>query len=173
MTRYLSFTKPQEQEKQVETRTQWVNTTEGSLNLRSEPSSGAMLLASIPQYTQVTSYGSDGNWSYVNYQGVCGYVMTRYLADGTPPDYDSYNPQDSVEGGFDITMHVPEQATYAITYEEDGLPLWRSCGEDGNPVGVIAPYEMLEIVLMGEKWCCVHYQGMQGYCRTEWLSVMQ
>lgn len=173
MTRYLNFTKPQEAEKRDETRTQWVNTTEGSLNLRSEPSSSTMLLAAIPQYAQVTSYGSDGNWSYVNYQGVCGYVMTRYLADGTPPGSDFFNPPDTTVGEFDITMRLPEQATYAITYEEGGLPLWPSCEEYGAPVGMIAPYEMVEIVLMGERWCCVQYQGMQGYCKTEWLSVMQ
>ena len=173
MTKYLSFTKPQESDKQDETKTQWVNTSEGSLNLRSEPSSGAMLLASIPQYAQVTSYGSDGNWSYVNFQGICGYVMTRYLADGTPPDFGSSGDVDMVVNGFDITMRLPDEATYAISYEEEGFALWPSCTENGTPVSWVTPYEMVEIVLIGETWCCVQYQGVQGYCKTEWLSVMK
>ena len=177
MTRFLSFDEPSDNENTVSPdqteKTVWVNTASGALNLRSQPSADAQILTMVPQFARLTSYGGDGTWTYVSYQGVYGYVMTRYLAEGNPPqNTDNGIDESLIVNGMDITMRVPASATYATAVEGQGLALWESCDESGQAMAFVPPYQQIEIILMGEIWCCVDYQGVQGYCRTELLSVI-
>lgn len=56
-----------------------VNTPKGGLNLRESPSSRAARLLIIPESATVQVHSIEGNWSQVTYNGVTGYVMTKYL----------------------------------------------------------------------------------------------
>lgn len=57
--------------------------TDGSgLNLRNFPSSTGRVLASIPNGSAVTVYGTVGNWYVVAWNGMTGYVSADYVVIG-------------------------------------------------------------------------------------------
>lgn len=60
-------------------RTGTVRTQGGRLNIRSAPSTESAILGQIPNGTEVTVTGQDGNWYVVQYNGITGYVFGQYL----------------------------------------------------------------------------------------------
>lgn len=59
-----------------------VYSSDGSLNIRASASSSATVLGTIPSGTYIQVQSISGNWSYVTYNGVTGYVYNTYLKDG-------------------------------------------------------------------------------------------
>lgn len=53
----------------------------GTLNLRAEPSANSARLTGIPEGAKVNVLASDGTWSNVTYNGITGYVMSKYLKE--------------------------------------------------------------------------------------------
>jgi len=51
----------------------------GKLNLRKGTSSASVRIAQIPEGSIVLVTGADGEWSQVEYNGLVGYVMSRFL----------------------------------------------------------------------------------------------
>ena len=91
MTSFLSFPNP-EPEKTATIRptatpkpsgsavTGYVNTANGgSLNLRKSASDQVAVLAAIPNGTEVTVTQRGSTWCAVTYNGIAGYVMTKFL----------------------------------------------------------------------------------------------
>ena len=56
-----------------------ITTSGGTLNLREQPSSSSRVLLLIPNAASVTVYNRGTEWSEISYQGIRGYVMSRYL----------------------------------------------------------------------------------------------
>ena len=54
----------------------------GTVNLRSQPSTSGAVLAKIPYQTELEVEKFDDKWSSTVYNGVVGYVMTKYLSNG-------------------------------------------------------------------------------------------
>lgn len=59
-----------------------VYSSDGSLNIRSSASSSGSILGTIPSGTFIKVQSISGNWSYVTYNGISGYVSNSYLKDG-------------------------------------------------------------------------------------------
>lgn len=57
-----------------------VVTEEGRLNLRSDKSQSAAIIARIPQKAYVRVLSTGATWCYVDYNGKTGYVMTKFLS---------------------------------------------------------------------------------------------
>ena len=57
-----------------------VVTEQGKLNLRRGMSTGAAIIARIPQYAYVEVLTTGATWCYVTYNGNTGYVMTKFLS---------------------------------------------------------------------------------------------
>jgi len=53
--------------------------TGGALALRRTPGRGAALLRTLPNGTKLLLLHRDGDWQYVEHEGVCGYVLRSYL----------------------------------------------------------------------------------------------
>ena len=65
--------------------TLYIVNCEEYVSLRAQPDTSAEALARIPLGTAVTCYGDVGNdFSEVAYQGMTGYVLTRYLGSNAP-----------------------------------------------------------------------------------------
>lgn len=60
-------------------RTGIVRTQGGRLNIRRQPNTNSDVLGQIPNGTEVTVTGQDGNWYTVQYNGIAGYVFGQYL----------------------------------------------------------------------------------------------
>ncbi|MDD6141896.1 MAG: SH3 domain-containing protein [bacterium] len=177
MTSYLSWQKPETPPRpaEPESTAAWVVTSSGSLNLREGPSAMTPVLALIPRLAQVEIIDKGNEWSFIRYQSQFGYVMTRYLSEEYPAA-DTEMPGTVIANGsmkLDVTLTLPPYALYAVN--ETGYPvdLYRMCEESGTPVATIEPWDEVEIVLIGEVWSCVAYEGRQGYCQTRLLSVIE
>lgn len=56
-----------------------VATNGGNLNVRTRPSLDAFIVGRIPNGSEVTVYATLPDWSLVGYNGIVGYVSSRYL----------------------------------------------------------------------------------------------
>ena len=86
-------------------------------------------------------------------------------------------PDGMAENGgviLDITLQVPNSATYATAAPQSGdaLRLWTMCAERGDPLDSVPSGEQVEIILTGRSWCLVQYGTVQGYCQTAYLEVV-
>ena len=173
MKKFLTFEMPETD--QTTAAYAWVNTSSGSLNLRSAPSTGSAVLASIPQYERVEKLWDEGAWTAVRYQHTQGYVLKRYLSEESLEVNSSINaPSEDafVRDGMDISMARPDGAQFAVETDGMRLVLWTECREMGEIAGIVPAGEVVEIVLTGDFWCCVQYDGIQGYCKKELLRVI-
>ncbi len=59
-----------------------VVTDGGNLNLRTFPSLNSQILASIPNGSAVTVYGTVGNWNVITWNGLTGYAASEYIVIG-------------------------------------------------------------------------------------------
>lgn len=59
-----------------------VTITSGTLNLRSRPSLSSGILASMPDNAALTVLGQWRDWYVVNYNGITGYALSRYITIG-------------------------------------------------------------------------------------------
>lgn len=95
-------------------------------------------------------------------------------SDETEPSQTTENEDASEKDVLDVTLAIPDTATFAIP--KDGISellLWSECAQTGTPLAAVAAGERLEIVLKGETWCRVQYQNMQGYCLTSDLEMTE
>ncbi len=59
-----------------------VYSSDGYLNIRASASSSGSVVGTIPSGTYIAVQSVSGNWAYVSYNGVSGYVYIPYLKDG-------------------------------------------------------------------------------------------
>ena len=59
-----------------------VTITSGTLNLRQRPDTKARVLASMPKNAPLTVVGQWRDWYVVNYNGIVGYALSRYITIG-------------------------------------------------------------------------------------------
>ena len=201
VSKYLTTTDPEQEpetgsaaEASENAVTAWVNTPEGSLNLRSEPNGN--VLTTIPQYAEVTVLTDiNDTWCKTKYDGITGYTLSKYLtttepaqdttsddssddgdtsgSDDTGSDDSSY---DSNEPVLDPTLHEPDHEIIVYARPPAGdstLALYEECSESSAVVANIAENSEVEITMVGETWCEIDYNGKQGYCIRDGLSFFE
>lgn len=183
--------------------TAWVLTDSGSLNLRNAPN-GSEILANIPRLAALKLLEEGNTWSLVSYNGLRGYVMTRFLtvndptagvteAETPPPEkipaeeqptdengsenaggtQEELQEEASSEAAQDPTLQTPEKRTFAVRAEGvDALQLWFACEKTGAPLASVPQNEQVEVLQLGENWCLVQFENMNGYCLTNELEVI-
>lgn len=143
----------------------WVQTSGGDLNLRREPNEQAEILKTLTYGTKLKLLEEGNTWSLVSFEGVQGYVMTSYLS--------VHQPKATPEPEKTPSLHAPENGPlYARVLGEEELHLWPTCKESGDVLGTLAPGERVEVLLEGDGWCCVQSESLQGYCRMEYLQMV-
>ncbi|MBR3016624.1 MAG: SpoIID/LytB domain-containing protein [Clostridia bacterium] len=173
MTRYLSFTERVETPVATPTAaapqstvSAQVTTEKGSLNLRVQPKSGAKVLCAIPQYDQVIVLDQGNDWSKVIYEGIEGYVMTKYLTftsiSVTPPP----SPAAVTETMRELSMPVLGRVNTPLST----LNLREGCSTDTRILLEIPKNEYVTITAVGDTWCAVTYRETSGYCMMQYLE---
>jgi len=84
----------------------------GALMLRRAKSTGAAIVARMPDGAQVTVSDNDGAWATVTYNGQTGYAMSRYLEIQADIQEDTAPPETEES----ITLTIPKQAAYYLYY---------------------------------------------------------
>lgn len=127
-----------------------VQTPGGWLNMRSKPSTKAAPLEQIPNNTTVTYLGqTDDTWSQIKYQGITGYVQTRYL-----------NLTKTTEG--------------KVLYPDGNGAVYvrKTASDNGKILAVLSTKQAIKILKVENDWTqvsCTDADGREitGYIRTE------
>ncbi|MCH5287715.1 MAG: SH3 domain-containing protein [Christensenellaceae bacterium] len=179
LSTYITYTEPAPAEV-----TLYVSAVSG-VNLRQGPSTDSAILMGLPRGAAVTATGTTGDWRQVTYGGIQGYVMAQYLTE-TP-----VQPMLAEEETVVVRLSESEPE---ITETEDeaepvydptlvGVPGWHAqiaatslnvrawC--DGNaPVLISLPEgTTVDLPEVGDEWCRIQYEGIDGYCKTVYLDL--
>ena len=186
MTRFLSYAAPAEPEPGGDTEPggdsgdpdeeeavdAWVKTGGGDLNLRQTAASDGAVLDSISNGARVKLLEEGNTWSLILYNGKRGYVMTRYLTVRQPNE-EQPDPTASLDDVLDPSLRVPDAPVQAVVISQTEMRLWPMCRQEGSPLGSIVPGETVQVLMMGDTWCCVQTQTLQGYCLTNQLQMVE
>ncbi|MBR5111204.1 MAG: peptidoglycan-binding protein [Clostridia bacterium] len=192
MTKYLSFstqTQPVYEMTQAPTATPrptyepmysaniqaMVTTTGGSLNLREAPEEQGRIITTVPYGAWVTVTARGTAWCRILYNGVTGYVMSRYLSFGVSaptatPGYYVYPTQ--TPASVPVNTYIP-----AITYSQSAwvstpsgsLNLRESPDSGARVITTIPGGTQINVLSRGVVWCSAVYNGIQGYVMTSFL----
>ena len=171
-SRYLSFDQeappPSALPAQTSPLAAQVTTAQGSLNLREEPKSGAKVITTIPQYDQVIVTDHGDPWCAVVYDGLTGYVMTKYLTFLGPV---AVTPAPAQTVVMDPDMKVLEAPVQArVNTPLSSLNLREGCSTQSRILLEMPKYDSVTVYAVGGEWCAVSYNGQSGYCMTQYLE---
>ncbi|NLV59552.1 MAG: SH3 domain-containing protein [Clostridiales bacterium] len=173
MNAYLTFVEGQPSVETGSTAT--VNTSSGSLNLRTEPSTSAGIRLRIPQYATVLVGQRGDTWSYVTYNGKFGYVMSAYLLFSTePPASQTPAPVTPSPQTPPTATPAPEAQTTAWVSTSGGtLNLRKTASTSAAILAAIPNTTAVTLLQHGDQWCQVNHQGITGYVMTQFLRISQ
>lgn len=129
-----------------------VATEKDPLNVRSEPSTNASVVTTIPRHTTIDLYMTtyDG-WYYTIYNGKSGYVSSQYISNVVPAD------------------DVQISSTAYINTKSDPLNLRKSASTSGAVITTIPKGTAVTVIEYGDSWCYVEWNGYKGYASTDYL----
>ena len=120
----------------------------GMLNLRQEPSLNAKVIRQYPSGTWMTVLSEEGEWSKVEVNGATGYVMSKYLTDGSSAS-----------------------TLYVRTNTGRGLNLRDEPSLEGNILTSFKPGTAVEVLVRGQSWHKVSVNGQTGYMAAQYLAA--
>lgn len=160
-----------------------VTTVSGSLNMRAAPNAYANVLTTIPQYASVSITQRGDEWCSLTYNGMTGYVMTRFLtfsAATTATPAPSVTPSQSVlpspaPGEVTATPSpsptpAPTAQTATVNTASGSLNLRISAQSGAYILTKIPQYATVTVNTRANDWCQVVYNGLTGYVMTQYLS---
>ena len=140
----------------------------GSLNLRSTAKSGNNIILTIPYGARVAVLQQGGTWTYVNYGGINGYVMSSYLLFGAAA---TAVPTASPTAAPTAAPAAGTTVAYVTTSNGRALNLRSAPDASQNNVMLEIPNgTLLTVTARGNTWCAVNYGGRIGYVMTSFLS---
>ena len=178
------------------TMTAYVQTESGSLNLREQPGSAYRVLRTIPRGSAVTVLSYGDPWCQVTYAGTEGYVMTSFLRFDTQPtlpqEPDMGEDQDETDkpetGGSSGETSQPATPTPAppqkqpdestavtawVNTASGSLNLRYSPDSSAQVIGTIPRLAEVKLLVKGNEWSYVSYNGQYGYVMTSYLTTTQ
>ena len=178
------------------TMTAYVQTESGSLNLREQPGSAYRVLRTIPRDSAVTVLSYGDPWCQVTYGGTEGYVMTSFLRFDTPPTLPQEPETDEGQEETDAPetggssgetsqpatptpvppQEQPDESTAVAAWvntASGGLNLRYSPSSSAQIIGTIPRLAEVKLLVKGNEWSYVSYNGQYGYVMTSYLTTTQ
>lgn len=127
-----------------------VETPGGWLNMRAKPSTQAVPLKQVPNRTTVTYLEqTDDTWSKITYQGISGYVQTKYI----------------------VLLQIP-QGKVLYPNPIDSLFIRSAGSDDSQILAEISSQVPLTVLQSDDDWTLVSFKTQdnetkEGYIRTE------
>ncbi len=143
-----------------------VTTEKGSLNLREDDASNAVILTTIPQYAVITVTSRGNDWCAVQYGGYSGYVMTKFLTFIQPePTQAPVQPTPPEEN---------KPLEYArVTTASGTLNLRDGKSTQNKILRTIPQYAVVEVHEKYTGWYKVTYNGTTGYAMSKFLTLLE
>ena len=145
-----------------------VTTPSGSLNLRNGPSSSAKVLATVPYGDMMIVVSRGSTWCSVIYNGIAGYVMTKYLSFGIaqPQPVMTATPRPTATPQ---PMYA-ENIQAMVTTTGSSLNLRENPDSQARVIATIPNGTWVTVTARGTVWCQVRYSYLTGYVMTRYLS---
>lgn len=145
-------------------------TVNDGIRIREGRSTDTKMLGTIVSGTEVGVYANyDDGWSKIEYSGLKGYCMTEYLTstDGVPTlsagETETQEETSSEEASVtSVNKQMEFKETVRIRKERSTESERITNGYAHELVKVIESYN--------DGWSKVEYNGMTGYCKTEFLT---
>ncbi len=122
----------------------------GALNLRETPSLSANVLSQYNTGTWVEVLSEENEWSKVKVQDKNGYMMSKYLGDGSNT-----------------------QTRYVRTNTGIGLNLRKGPGTGYDIITSFKVNTKVNVIVQGKEWSKVSVNGTEGYMASRFLSPSQ
>lgn len=151
-----------------------VTTPSGSLNLRAFPQEGATVLRSIPQGAVIAVVQSNSSWSQVNYSGINGHVMTKFLTFlSTHPEPQQTNAPTTAPTKTPAPTNPPAQpqAGYAkVTTTKGSLNVRSAMNENATVLRTVPQNGYVTVLQWYNDWAYITYGGTTGYVMHKFLT---
>ena len=144
----------------------YVNMEQGGLNLRTATSQNAKRIAIIPENGSFTIVTYGTTWCYVWYDGLYGYVMTKFVSL-TPPDK---TPAPGVPTPT-LAPDVPTGTTAFVFTEKGSLNLREGASQNAKVLRTIPENGTFTVITYGKTWCYAYYKGTYGYVMTKFVKL--
>lgn len=144
----------------------------GKLNLRQNASSGAKILARIPNGTMLSVQRVSSKWCSTTYNGETGYVMSSFLQFGVSAVTPTPAPA-TTQPIIPVTpTAVPDGLLTAVVTCDDGgkLNLRARMASGAKILDRIPTGTLLAVRRVDSKWCSVTYNGQSGYVMSKFLT---
>lgn len=154
----------------------YVNTAQGSLNLRAAPDGNASVYCAIPQYTRIPVLQKGDTWCAVVYNGYTGYAMTQYLAfageNSSAAPMPTNEPETASANSMrDSTLRILQIPVGGkVVCPSSSLNLRAGCSTEADILLEIPKGDYVVITEAGTTWCKVEYEGTVGYSMTQYLE---
>ena len=169
---------PAPTQKPQESKSYTVMTSSTWLKLREAASTSAAVLASIPGGIQFTVTEKGDTWSAAEYDGVKGYVMTKYLLflsspTETPTAAPTVTPSaapTATPTAAEATPAPTEESTLSAYVKGGSLNLRASGSTSAKILKTIPNNTLLIVYEKGSSWSSVVYNNIAGYVMTKYLD---
>ena len=153
---------------QTDYHTAIVSTKRGSLNLRELPYDHANVLFQIPQYAQVKAQAINPEWCKVQYNGMDGYVMSRFLSVMDEPIPTIEPPAVTPEAE---QYKRVGQAT--VVTQRGSLNLRMQPSSGGKILRTLQPGTVVDVYQIDGQWAFISYRDYSGYVMVSYLLMNQ
>lgn len=151
-----------------------------NVRLREERSADSAMLDTLAAGTGVTVYANyEDGWSKIEYQGMAGYCKTEFLEniEGV-----SSVAEEQTEGNEEQPEAVKEEAsenteTAAVNQQmqfKETVTIRAERSTESDRVTSGYAMELVQVIeSYSDGWSRIEYNGMNGYCKTEFLQEPQ
>ena len=140
---------------------------ENWVTLRESPSTSAAVVTRVPLGENVDAYACNDRFTECYYNGMHGYILTSYLADGLYRDYQRYEPGDSEEQNTDYDNLM---GTMRIVNCDSWVTLRSSPSTHASAVTRIPLGATVEAYQYNDPFAECYYNGMHGYVLNQYLG---
>ena len=140
----------------------------GSLNLRDAPRDDARVLLTIPRGEIIPLLSQGTAWCQVRYAGQTGFVMARFLAFPSAPAASLSGNADTQRDPTLRTLRMPVLAT--VMSDASSLNLRAGCSLSAQLLTEMPKYDLVTVTAVGDTWCAVSYQDLDGFCMRKYLE---
>ena len=124
----------------------------------------------VPAGTLVNLIASNGDWAYVEKDGVAGYIKTGYLTEAVetpatiaPTQGAAATPAPTAENGITVRTY------FAVTLEN--TKIYRTASEKAKVKGTLKPgIQVTVLATSSNGWAYIELNGNRGYCRLASLK---
>ncbi|MDP4103714.1 MAG: SH3 domain-containing protein [Bacillota bacterium] len=135
----------------------YVNVNSGTLNLRSSPSMGASIIATLTKGTVVTVYSDANGWAKISANGKDGYVNSSFLS--------ATNPNAS-----GTTSSAVTSTTKYVNISSGTLNLRSSASTGASIITTLTKGTAVTVYSEANGWAKVNANGKDGYVSSSFLS---